>query len=207
MVIPRRRLFTVLAWGTALFVLGSAGCEVKSPYMVVLEKPKSFAASKDVATVVFLRPYDTDPRQVVTIVDEHRTFIGDSLAQSYFATKLPPGGRTFYTLAQGTGTDAMRADLAPGKVYFVYISLGSERGGAAQAASLFALTPRSREWGLLSTWLAKSRQLEVAPASGTLEGTSRYPDIEQRITQATTALRNYPVPESDIRTLRPDDGL
>src|SRR5262249_6651247 len=147
--------------GAALFALGSAGCEVKSPYMVVLDKPKSFAPAKDLATVVFVRPYNTEPGQIVTVVDEKRTFIGDSLAQSYFAALLPPGGRDFYSLAQGVGTDAMRVDLAPGKVYFVYISLGSERGGTSQAASLFALTPRSQEWGLLSTWLAKSRQLEV----------------------------------------------
>jgi len=207
MPIPRRPLLTAFALGAALFALGSVGCEVKSPYMIVLEKPKSFAATKDMATVVFLRPYDTDPREIVTIVDEQRTFIGDSLAQTYFAARVPPGGRNFYALAQGKGTDAMRVDLAPGKVYFVYISLGSERGGEGQAASLFALTPRSREWGMVSTWLAKSKQLEIAPASGTIEGTSRYPDVEQRITQATVTLRNYPAPESDIRMLRPDDGL
>lgn len=207
MLSTRRRSLAVLAAVAALSALGSTGCEVKSPYMVALEKPHGFGPSKDMATVVFLRPYSTDSSTIVTIVDERRTFIGDSLAESYFAAKLPPGGRNFYSLARGTGTDAMRVDLAPGHVYFVYISLGGERGGADQAASLFALTPRSQEWGLVSTWLAKSKQLEIAPASGTIEGTSRYPDIEQRIRQGTEALRRYPAQDLDPRTLRPEDGM
>lgn len=207
MPIPRRRLLTALASGAALFALGSAGCEVKSPYMMVLDPKQAFGPSKDMATVVFLRPDNNEAGQLVTIVDEHHGFVGDSLAQTYFAVKLPPGGRNFYTLSRDAGTDALRTDLAAGRVYFVYISLGTDRSGAGQAANLSALTPRAREWPLLSTWLAKSKQLAVAPASGTLEGTSRYPDIDARINNATAAMRVASPAELELRTIRPEDGM
>src|SRR5688500_8455849 len=143
-----RRALAVLIAAASMLV----GCGAGSDYMRPGAAPK-LEAEAETARVVFLRPSGFASAIKTTILDGHGQFLGDSLPTSYFVVDLPAGEHVFVAWAENTS--ALRAKLAPGKVYYVEVS--PKMGAWSARVGLLALSPRSEECAELQGWLADSR--------------------------------------------------
>lgn len=112
-----------------------AGC-ASSDFMRDGPRPALTARSGS-ALVVFLRPEGTAPNTKVTLLDDRMRFLGDSLSSRCFAVTVDPGERMF--VGWGANTAVLSADLQPGQVYFVDVSL--RIGAVSTRTNLFASPP------------------------------------------------------------------
>ncbi len=189
-------------WVALLAVLPLVvSCAASSPYMRAASAHPVTAAPQG-ATVVFLRPSGWAANMLATILDGSGRFLGDSLAESYFAVMVPPGEHIFVGWSENTA--AMRATLAAGKVYYVEVS--PRMGFASARVQLLAITRRSDGWRNLQRWLAGSKQLEPDEAAGQAYLRSCQRDVEGRLRRAREILTEYNQEEMEARTLRPEDG-
>jgi hypothetical protein len=180
---------------------GLAGCSASSDYMHPVGPPQ-LAAKADAATVVFIRPSGYAAAIGTTILDDKGRFLGDSLAETYFVSQVPAGEHTFIAWAENTA--ALKAQLAPGKVYYVEVS--PKMGALSARVHLLALTSRSESWGELQGWLADSQAMQVDERAGQAYLAERAEDVQERIRRAREALTEYDAEELAERTLRPEDG-
>ncbi|NUO53821.1 MAG: hypothetical protein HOV80_33670 [Polyangiaceae bacterium] len=180
-----------------------SGCAASSDYMRPLEVPRMPAPSSDRATVIFVRPSSFAGSLLVTVLDDKGQFIGDALPSSWFFTSVEPGEHTFISWAENTA--ALRAKLAPGKLYFVEVDV--KLGALSARAHLKALGPKSEAWEERDAWLRDSTQLEVDAPSGQAYLDGRREDVEERIRRAHDALAKYSPAELADRTLAPADGI
>jgi hypothetical protein len=198
---PRRRLLLSLL---ALFTAGSTlGCTVKSEFMTDVA-PQPIHGAVGMATVVFIRPSAQASEIRTTILDERGTFLGDSLPESHFAALVTPGQHIFIAWAENT--DALKATLEAGKVYFVEVA--SRMGAEAPSARmhLLALSPRAANWAKVDKWLLETKELIANQEAGQRDLASHQDDVKERIRRANDALASYNEDELAARTLRPEDG-
>jgi hypothetical protein len=196
MVVARRQVVLILA--SAILV----GCTATSDYMMEAHAPDALKPTAEAATVVFVRPSSYARGMRSTILDGHGRFLGDSLPESYFAVKVPPGEHLFIAWAENTA--ALRATLAPGKTY--YIEVAPKLGAFSARMQLLAVTPRSENWKEVRQWVAESKQLLVNEAGGQAYLRERQEDVQERIKRAGEILHEYDPRELEERTLRPEDG-
>ncbi|WP_394821829.1 hypothetical protein [Pendulispora albinea] len=183
-----------------LLLLTLTGCSASSDYMrpgVPLAAP-----TNDAATVVFIRPSGYAGGQLMTVLDTQGRFLGDSLAETYFAVKMAPGEHEF--LVWGENTGALRATLASGKTYYVEVS--TKLGWLSARVHLLALTPRHRNWKELRAWLQESKPMVPDEARGQAYLKSRHEDVQERIRRAREILTKYDADELADRTILPQDG-
>jgi hypothetical protein len=180
---------------------GLAGCSASSDYMRPIAPP-TLAAKAETATVVFLRPSGFAAGISTTILDDKGRFLGDSLPESYFVSQVPAGEHVFIAWAENTA--ALRANLMPGKVYYVEVS--PKMGALSARMHLLALTSRSESWGELQGWLADSQAMQVDESAGQAYLAERSDDVQDRIQRAREALTEYDADELAERTLSPEDG-
>ncbi|AKU95356.1 hypothetical protein AKJ09_02020 [Labilithrix luteola] len=187
-----------------VLLLTGSGCSATSKYMTPSPAgPASLAAAGDMATVVFIRPSGFAGSQRATVLDGQGRFLGDSLPESYFAVKVPPGEHVFISWAENTG--ALRATLAAGKVYFVEVS--PKMGAFSARVHLLAITPRASSWKKLDEWIAESKAYVPDEVHGQAYLASRKNDVAERIRRANEALnKDYSRDELDERTLLPTDS-
>ena len=184
-------------------LLCSAACTASSDYMHEVHAPQALRATPDSAVVVFIRPSGYARAMGSTILDGHGRFLGDSLPETYFAVRVPPGEHIFIAWAENTA--ALRASLAPGRTY--YVEVAPKMGALSARMQLLAVTPRAESWGELRAWMGESKQTVPDEASGQAYLTSRREDVAERLHRAQEILREYDAEELAERTLTPGDGL
>ena len=200
MTAPLRSMIMLLV--AFLAGLASLGCHGSSEFMRPVT-PAAIAPAPDAATVVFVRPSGYAGGIVTTIVDEHGRFLGDSEAESYFQVKVPPGEHMF--VAWSEGTPALKASLAPGRVYFVEVA--PKMGAWSARVQLLALTPRSESWPKLGEWLRESQPMAPDEAAGQARMAERGEDLRETLQKGVEELGGYDPEELAARTLGPQDGV
>ncbi len=189
--------------GAAIFALAavlSAGCAAESPYMRAAGALAPAAA--DSATVVFARPSAFGSAVAFTILDGHGRFLGDSLPESKFAVRVPPGDHVFIGWAENTA--ALLARVRAGKTY--YVEVAPRMGVASARVQLFAIAPGSNRWADAGTWLANLEPYAVDEAAGQAYLASRTADVVEQVRRAKENLDRYTPEELGERVLRPEDG-
>jgi hypothetical protein len=183
--------------------LSGTGCTASSDYMLEAHAPQLMHPVGNAATVVFIRPSGYAKGMKMTVLDGRGRFLGDSLPESWFAVKMPPGDHVFVGWAENTS--ALRAQLLPGRTY--YVEVAPKMGAFSARVQLLAITPRAESWGELREWLDESRQLVPDEANGQAYLNGRKDDVVDRLQRAAEIMREYDRDELEERTLRPEDGL
>lgn len=193
-----RRSFLFTA---AVVAAASLGCTATSKYMRANSAPVA-APPADEATVVFVRPSSFAAAQLITVIDDHGRFVGQSSKKSHFSVTVPAGPHVFIAWAENTA--ALKADLAPGKTYFVEVA--PKLGGFSARAHLLALTPKSESWSKLPEWLAETAGYTPDPLAGQAFLDGRKEDTTERVRRGIDALAKYSPEELAERVIRPEDG-
>jgi hypothetical protein len=184
-------------------LLVGAGCgAASSPYMRASEPPQPLRAAADSALVVFVRPSGFAYGVGANILDENGRFLGDAMAQSHFAVVMPPGRHMFAVWAENT--DAVGAELAPGRVY--YVEVMPTMGAFSAQMHLRAIKPSLPSWQHLQEWLTRSKQLIADMAAGQSNLDRRPQDVAERMRRARERLSRYSGEALVEHTLAPDDG-
>jgi hypothetical protein len=164
--------------------------------------PPALKAEADKAVVVFMRPSGFGAALAQTILDDKGRFLGDALPSSRFAVKVPSGEHTFIVWAENTGV--LKANLAPGKIYFVEVSLSMGFGSAS--AELLAIKPSTENWAELDEWLADTDVFEPDEPRGQAYLASRQEDVDDRIKSAREKLAGFDAEDLAVHSLGPADG-
>lgn len=196
-----RRL--ALALPIAVLALSSTGCTASSEYMREAHAPQLMGPVGNAATVVFIRPSGYAKAMKMTVLDGRGRFLGDSLPETWFAVKMPPGEHVFVGWAENTS--ALRAQLLPGRTY--YVEVAPKMGAWSARVHLLAITPRAESWGELREWLDETQQLVPDEAGGQAYLNGRKDDVVDRLQRAAETMRDYDRDELEERTLRAEDGL
>ena len=188
---------------TLAVAVSTVGCNAKSPLMV----PTShfpIRGSSDAATLVIVRPSGFKGEDLTTIIDGHGRFLGEGIAQAYFAVRLPPGENVLVSCA--SNTSVLKATLSPGRIYFVEIS--SELGFLTTYFHLLAIRPGRESWSRLDRWMTASAAFVPDEPAGqrTLASSSRADQIAQCLRRVRLELEAYGPEELRAHTLGPDDG-
>ncbi len=141
-----------------LITLILSGCAHPDTYM----RPaagKAAACDAD-AYVVFVRPGRGGSD--VEVREADGTLLGQLGNSTWFGTSVAPGEHLFVARSdkQKTHPVALKADLGPGRTYYVDVEL------VKGFAVLFAVAPRVSYWKELGGWLASAERLEIDPAKG-----------------------------------------
>jgi hypothetical protein len=164
------------------------------------------AATRDAATVVFLRPWPGeigDAVAEVAVLDEDGTWLGDAAAESHFVVRVPPGDHMF--IAWSTNTAALKATLSVGQVYYVEMFGKVGLIPYAPVVAMEALTPHHEDWKYLHDWLHDTRRIEPLP-TGKPYYEGRAQDAAARVQSAKENWDGYNAAEKMRRTLRAEDG-
>jgi hypothetical protein len=178
------------------------GCAARSRYMQPVPATAVLQPPPGQALVVFVRPSSFARSMRFTVLTSRGQFLGDSLPSSHFAVALPPGQHVFLVWAENTG--ALRAELAPGRIYYVEVS--AKMGFGSARAHLLAITPRHARWARLPEWLRDTRRLQPNMATGQAYLNSRSADTAERIRRAMEHLTKYTPAELAERTIVAADG-
>jgi len=192
----------LLSVAAIVVATASTGCAATSEHMHPATSPAPVAAPPGSATVVFVRPSGYASGIKTTILDEHGTFLGDSLPESQFSVAVPAGKHLFVSWAENTG--ALQADLAAGKTY--YVEVAPRMGAFSARVHLLAITPRSKSWEKLPEWLRESRPYVPDPGSGQAYLATRQDDVKERLRRAGEAIRRYDAEDLALRTINSGDG-
>ena len=121
-------------------------------------------ASPDKATLLVIRPSAIPLAVVGTVVElpngqvDRPRFVGENESTSYFYSPVPAGEHTFAVC--GNGSAALRATVAPGRVYVVEVDM------TGLDVSFVPIKLREEQWPLVRAWLAKSKAMIADTASG-----------------------------------------
>ena len=195
----------VRATSTWLLLALASGCvtTTQARNMVEVAPPQRLVAPADAALVVFVRPSKFAFAIAANIIDEQGRFLGDSPAAGHFAAILPPGRHMFVVWAENT--DAIDADLAPGKIYFVEVA--PTMGAFSAQMHLRAIKPSSANYGHRDEWMVKTQQYAVMGTGGQDNLNRRPDDVRERLRRAQEHLTKYSDAEREERTLRAPDGI
>lgn len=187
---------------TMLVALHCVGCGGSSKFMAKVPTTASISAPADKASVVFVRPSGLGFLVKMSILDQQARWLGDAVAKAHFAVELPPGEYMFVGWAENTA--ALKATLAPGKVY--YVKVEPKMGLGSARVDLEALTARHPEWAEVQGWLGTTKRLMPLP-TGVAYIEKRRRDADKRVRSARENWNEYTPADKDLRTLRPEDGV
>ena len=171
--------------------------------MVRLEVPRPIGPDPNRAVIVFVRPSSYASALTPTILSSDGRFLGDADPSSHFAVAVPPGDHFF--LVWGENTGPLHAQVAAGRVYYVEVS--PKPGWWSARVHLLAITPKTEQWGKVSTWIAETKQIVPKGSEGQAYLDSRAGDVAERIRRAKEAWVDLSPEEQEARTLRPNDGV
>jgi hypothetical protein len=187
----------------SVFAVIAQGCAATSPYMIPKKGGTLGAASGDKAQVVFVRPSSFAKGIACAILDADGTYLGEAVPAAYFPVTLKPGSHTF--VAWSEGTHAMKADLAPGKTYYVEVS--PSMGVWSARFHLKAIRKGTPEYDQVKEWLAESTMHEVKLSEGQKEIVdARKADADETIKKGVARFAEYNAEEAKERTLTVADG-
>lgn len=179
--------------------LGALGCQAHSPHMAAGPR-NTIEASHDQATVVFIRPKYQPSSVKVTIIDEKGRYLGESLPESYFAVKMPPGDHVI--IGYTDTTHALKASLAAGKIYYVHVVANDDNW--SPRFSLLGITPRSKDYGHIDDWMAQANA--YAPdEKGGQEMLAKH-NVDAHVLKGQAMIQHYDAKELEERTILADDG-
>ena len=155
------------------------------------------------ATVVFLRPSSYGRAARFFVVDGDGQYLGDMQGREYFAHKFAPGSYKF--LAWAENAEMLQAELSPGRIYYVLLSV--RIGVWTARMSISALTPQRQEWASLGKWMEASRQLVADVERARAWQESHQDDIQNRIRDAQGVWDEMNEAKRALRRLRSEDGF
>lgn len=191
--------------GWVALVATATGCGSAARYMVEQKPPVALRPAPGQALVVFVRPSKFAFAVSANILDGRGTFLGDMPAKGHFGVSLPPGQHTFVIWAENT--DALVANLAPGRIYFVEVY--ATMGVWSAHMHMRAIKPGTPQWGQRDAWILDSTQFIVSDPAGAQENLLRkgQEKIAERLRRAREHMERYSAAEQFERTLAPEDGL
>jgi hypothetical protein len=201
---------TILALGKfGVLLLGLwlvAGCG-PSPGALTLPTgtPSSMKAAANEAVVVFMRPSFYRGGKITVIIDQNRKFLGELPPGTYFVARMPPGQHRFIIWPRFHSVP-VNATLEAGRTYYV------EAGFAYKSAKLFAVSPRTKQWGKLLSFLTvyDGKQIREAfpdHAKGQAMVNDKEGWTRGAINMATEEWEDLDPDEIPLHTLTPADGL
>jgi hypothetical protein len=189
----------------SLLLLLAAGCGASNAsgrYMAEMTPPRPLVPPADAALVVFVRPSAYAFGIGANVLDERGRFLGDSTARGHFVAVMPPGKHMFVVWAENT--DAVAADLLPGRIYFVEVA--PTMGAWSAQMHLYAIKPA--DGARRDQWMRDTKQFVVsdgAAAQSKLD--ARGGDVQERLRRAQEHLGKYDAAERARHTLDPADGI
>jgi hypothetical protein len=181
-----------------------AGCASSARYMMEVQAPRPIVGQADAATVVFVRPSKLGFAVSANIIDEQARFLGDIPAKGHFITVVAPGHHTFVIWAENT--DALAADLLPGRIYFVEVYVTP--GALSAHLHLKAIKPNLPNWAERDRWMMSTQQYAVDQAAGQSNLYRKGAEaVQERLRRGLEHLSKYAGPAIDERTLAASDGL
>lgn len=189
----------------ALLVTMLSGCGSAARYMVEQKPPVALRPSPGQALVVFVRPSKFAWAVSANILDGRGTFLGDMPAKGHFGVSLPAGQHLFVVWAENT--DALVANLAPGRIYFVEVY--PTMGAFSAHMHMRAIKPGTPQWEKRDGWILDSTQFVVSDPQGAQENLERKgrDRIMERIRRGREHMEKYDATERFERTLAESDGL
>jgi hypothetical protein len=185
-------------------VLGASAIACAPEHMHAVAPDTAVPVDPHLATVVFVRPRFTAAALNFTIVDVTRDgaarFVGESAPTSHFAVNLPAGEHTFLAWA-GHHEDAVHADLAAGRVYFVAILSEPFR-----PLELRAVRRGDGETSDAPRWIEETTALAPDREAGQRELVRDPHELEERIDDAVAEWKGLERDEVAARTLGPEDS-
>ena len=182
----------------------ASGCASAARYMEEVHPSRKIVAPPDLATVVFVRPSKLAFAVSANIIDEGGRFIGDIPAKGHFAAVVPPGHHTFVIWAENT--DALSADLAPGRIYFieVYPSMGA----FSAQMHMKAIKPSLPNWSRRDQWMQETTQFRADQAGGQENLVRKGEEkVRERVRRGMEHMSKYEGEKLDSRTLGAGDGV
>jgi hypothetical protein len=180
-------------------VAALTGCAGHSDFMVEAPSTYTSAMTASSATIVFFRDSGVAYAVNFAILDQAANFLGDAVARSDFSVQVPPG-RYFLVAKGGEGTDAVQAEVAAGRVYYVRVI--PRMGMWLAGVELDPIKPGEQEWQGLSRWLTQTNHLTpLVPKVPVALSESPLPDW------AAKAWGGLSPAERASRTFVPTDGL
>lgn len=181
--------------------LGAAGCTPPKSAVMSPAPRNTVEAPADAATVIFVRPSFYAAAVKVLVVDEKGRFLGESIAESYFPVKVPAGEHKFYAVTDTVAP--MKATLQNGHVY--YVQVHANEGAFSPRFQLYAVTPRSKHWGHVDEWLAKTESLAPDEAAGQAR-LAEHGGVDRAVQKGDQVLAEYDANELAERTIAPEEG-
>ena len=132
--------FALLLTAACLLFAGCAGTQTR--FMSRAGRMVPIDIEPDKATVVFLRPSGYGRVARFFVVDGEGQYLGDVQGKEYFVHQFAPGSHKFVSWAENS--EMLEADLAPGKIYYVLLSV--RMGIWTARMSISALNPKRGEW-------------------------------------------------------------
>jgi hypothetical protein len=189
----------------ALVLVALSGCGSAARYMVEQKPPVALTPAPGKALVVFVRPSKFAWAVSANIIDENGTFLGDMPAKGHFGVSMPPGQHMLVVWAENT--DALVANLVPGKIYFVEVY--PSMGAFSAHMHMRAVKPSSPAWAQRDRWIVDSTQFIVSDPAGAQANLERKgrDKIMLRVQRGREHMARYSPAEQFERTLAPEDGL
>ena len=182
--------------------VGAVACD--AAHMRAVYPETAVPVDPRLATVVFVRPRLAPAVVNFTVVDVANDgaarFLGESPPTSHFAVAVAPGEHTF--VAWGGGhEDAVRATLAPGRVYFVAV-----RSALFRPLMLRAVRRSGDDAEDAARWVADTTALAPDREAGQRDLVKDPRNLEQHLADAMGSLHGLDGDELAERTLGPDDA-
>ena len=160
-----------------LLVVLVGGCASSARNMVEISPPQPLVAPADAAVVVFVRPSKFAWAVSANVLDERGRFLGDAVAKGHFAAVVPAGHHVFVIWAENT--DAIGAELAPGRIYFVEVA--ATMGAWSAQMHLHAIKPSRPNFAHRDEWMLDTAQYHVAGNEGQANLDRRAGDVQERL--------------------------
>jgi len=185
-------------------MLTLSACGTSARFMMEVHPPRPIAAQADAAAIVFVRPSKLAFAVSANIIDEQAHFIGDIPAAGHFSAMVAPGHHVFVIWAENT--DALVADLLPGKIYFVEVEVGW--GALSAHFHLKAIKPAQPNWAERDQWMISTTQYSADQMGGQANLYRKGSEaVQERLRRGMEHLSKYMGADLDSRTLAPGDGI
>jgi hypothetical protein len=194
----RLRLFAAIVFlATCAF-----GCTAKSEFMRPVTAAGPMSAPPDKALIYFVRTSSLGSAVTITIIDDQGRFVGDSLPGKRFALAVDPGQHLF--IAWTEGIEALLADVAPGKVYWVEVR--PKMGVWSARAALYAAHRQSDLWKERAGWERDTELVVADLVRGQAYLNSMPEKLAEAVRDGKAAYAGYSEADKQDATLRPQDA-
>lgn len=186
-----------------MFSLFFFACSASSDYMIKTERSDKLKLAPQKSRVVFIRHSSGAFGLAPAIIDENGKYIGEPLPKSYFFSDLNPGEYTF--IVWGEGTHSMKANLKPGKTYYVEVT--PHIGAWAARFHLDSIKKDSTKWKEKDQWMADIPLYipDVAQGQSIIDKKGKT-GITSTIEKGKMRYAEYSAAEKKEKTLFPEDG-